>query len=423
MQASARFRLVTAVAACIAALGVFAPTAGALPATDPPVVVAPGTSNLFGNQRDAAIAAARQRLRMDLDAGIVVRDNCAVAPADVVGWAAGTAGVANVQLSPWSQHGVFDQSLPPGDGGAIFQTVLRCATARPDSDAAVRPSVVALLTDTGRSLSSASARPIAQFLGVEPIVPVRSASLRGEVAGSCQRTASASVCAAVWLDRGLVLGVQLDGDPTVLTPSATAALLDAMVPATVNRLAVRALTPASCDIATIAAHTGVQLLDGIVCAGGYAAGVTQPCADYGCAAVELFHLTPTGWWGDGTTASACPEALAALGPTPVIANALAAPFQPRPVPADPSVVTTSTLPPLPPCNPRDQALGVRSLRAGHQGPRVTALQAALVAHGYDLPVDGTFGPLTTAAVLDFQTLAGITVDALVGSQTRAALGV
>lgn len=425
MPATARFRLVTAAAACAAALGVFAPVAGArsLPAAAPPVAVAPGTSDLFANQRDAALDAARHRLRLDLDAGIVDRDGCAVVPADIVSWASGAAGITDVQLSPWSQHGIFDQSLPPGDGGAIFQTVLRCATARPESDAAVRPSVVALLTDTGRSLSAASARPIAQFLGVEPIVPVRPANLPGEVAGSCQRTASTAVCAAVWLHRGLVLGVQLDGAPGVLTPASTAALLDALVPATVNRLAVRALTPAACDIDTIAAHTGVQLLDGIVCAGGYAAGVTQPCADYGCAAVELFHLTPAGWLGDGTTASACPEAIAALGPTPAAATALAEPFQPRPLPVDEQATTTSTEPPLPPCNPGDAALGVRSLRAGHEGPRVVALQAALVSLGYDLPVDGHFGPLTSAAVLDFQTLTGITVDALVGAQTRAALGI
>lgn len=420
MSTAARIRLLT-VAAGLAAVGVLAPSAAlAAPA---PVPVTPGTSNLYGDQRDAAIEAARARLRADVDAEAVERERCAVVTPEIVVAAAGAAGIGDVQLEPWSQRGLFDTALPPGDGGAAFQTVLRCVASRPDTDAAVRPAVVALLTDTGRSLSAASARPIAQLLGVEPIVPVRSASLGGEVAGSCQATASAGVCAALWLEDGLMLGVQLDGAPSALTPANTAALLDALVPATVNRLAVRAITPPACDVDTIAAATGVQLLDGIVCASGYAAGVTAACADYGCASVELFHVTPTGWVGDGTTPSACPEGIAALGPTAVTATALAEPFQPRPVPPDPEATTTSTEPPLPPCNSDDDALRAHSLRAGHDGPRVVALQAALVAIGYDLPVDGHFGPLTTAAVLDFQTLTGITVDALVGSQTRGALGV
>lgn len=53
---------------------------------------------------------------------------------------------------------------------------------------------------------------------------------------------------------------------------------------------------------------------------------------------------------------------------------------------------------------------------------VKALQAALVAAGRPLDVDGDFGDKTKAAVLSFQRDKGLTVDGVVGAKTRAALG-
>ncbi|HEX6681060.1 MAG TPA: peptidoglycan DD-metalloendopeptidase family protein [Gaiellaceae bacterium] len=54
---------------------------------------------------------------------------------------------------------------------------------------------------------------------------------------------------------------------------------------------------------------------------------------------------------------------------------------------------------------------------------VAALQVALQARLlYDGPIDGVAGPNTTAAVRMFQRRKGLTVDGVVGSETRAALG-
>ena len=57
------------------------------------------------------------------------------------------------------------------------------------------------------------------------------------------------------------------------------------------------------------------------------------------------------------------------------------------------------------------------LRVGARGPAVAEMQRAL-----GVPDDGAFGPVTLAAVRDFQAAAGLMVDGIVGAQTWAALG-
>jgi peptidoglycan hydrolase-like protein with peptidoglycan-binding domain len=49
------------------------------------------------------------------------------------------------------------------------------------------------------------------------------------------------------------------------------------------------------------------------------------------------------------------------------------------------------------------------------------LQRELVNHGYDILVDGDFGPKTAAAVRDFQLQNDLVVDEIVGKKTVAAL--
>jgi peptidoglycan hydrolase-like protein with peptidoglycan-binding domain len=56
-----------------------------------------------------------------------------------------------------------------------------------------------------------------------------------------------------------------------------------------------------------------------------------------------------------------------------------------------------------------------------RGLAVENVQRQLVRHGYDIDVDGYFGPLTLAAVRRFQADHGLTVDGLVGPITWPAL--
>jgi len=56
------------------------------------------------------------------------------------------------------------------------------------------------------------------------------------------------------------------------------------------------------------------------------------------------------------------------------------------------------------------------------GPAVRQLQQRLKALGYDIAVDGVFGPGTAAAVTKFQSARGLAADGIVGPATQAALG-
>ena len=63
----------------------------------------------------------------------------------------------------------------------------------------------------------------------------------------------------------------------------------------------------------------------------------------------------------------------------------------------------------------------KPLRRGSRGVTVRWLQRELVNHGYDILVDGDFGPKTAAAVRDFQLQNDLVVDEIVGKKTVAAL--
>jgi peptidoglycan hydrolase-like protein with peptidoglycan-binding domain len=60
---------------------------------------------------------------------------------------------------------------------------------------------------------------------------------------------------------------------------------------------------------------------------------------------------------------------------------------------------------------------------GSTSDRVGQLQIALVGLGYDLAVDGRYGPRTQAAVRDFQGRNDLEVDGIAGPRTQAALGI
>ena len=54
---------------------------------------------------------------------------------------------------------------------------------------------------------------------------------------------------------------------------------------------------------------------------------------------------------------------------------------------------------------------------------IAQIQEALKRHGYDVAIDGGAGPVTIAALKDFQAKNGLVVDGIVGNATRNALGI
>ena len=62
---------------------------------------------------------------------------------------------------------------------------------------------------------------------------------------------------------------------------------------------------------------------------------------------------------------------------------------------------------------------MQAIKQNSSGDDVTNLQNRLTQLGFSLDVDGKFGPQTAAAVREFQTMFGYTVDGIVGSGTSA----
>lgn len=62
------------------------------------------------------------------------------------------------------------------------------------------------------------------------------------------------------------------------------------------------------------------------------------------------------------------------------------------------------------------------LEQGFEGSAVRQLQQALNEAGWDIDVDGSFGPATYEAVCEFQEENDLDVDGVVGPNTWAALG-
>lgn len=61
------------------------------------------------------------------------------------------------------------------------------------------------------------------------------------------------------------------------------------------------------------------------------------------------------------------------------------------------------------------------LQSGDTGTEVKNLQKALKNLGYNVSPDGSYGPLTVAAVKSFQQINGLTVDGIAGAKTQALL--
>ena len=159
-------------------------------------------------------------------------------------------------------------------------------------------------------------------------------------------------------------------------------------------------TPANCSPDGIGADTGDLTIIDVVCRGGWAIGQIDDCpvGDV-CEGVDVFHATHNGWTHDGYFSMLCPESLTEAGMTIYTAMAF------NPALCGPDPAPTRNIPP------------------GSTGDRVTQLQIALVALGYDLNVDGRYGPRTQAAVRDFQARNDLEVDGIAGPRTQEALGI
>jgi hypothetical protein len=83
----------------------------------------------------------------------------------------------------------------------------------------------------------------------------------------------------------------------------------------------------------------------------------------------------------------------------------------------PGTVLQSLTDPTTPNQPANRPM----VRRGDTGESVRLVQSLLQAKGYDLEVDGIFGPDTEAAVKDFQGAANLSVDGVVGPNTWSAL--
>jgi peptidoglycan hydrolase-like protein with peptidoglycan-binding domain len=163
--------------------------------------------------------------------------------------------------------------------------------------------------------------------------------------------------------------------------------------------------PPACDAATISADTGLAVTAVRGCVAGWAQGLlsttctsTEPGVE--CEDADVFHVTEQGWAYDGTMYAYCAEHLAdRTGMSIYTAVEL--------TPACAEIV-------LPPRS---------NILPGGRGEQVMQLQIALVAAGYPIAVDGTYGPRTEAAVRDFQQRHGLEVDGIAGPQTRTALSI
>lgn len=93
---------------------------------------------------------------------------------------------------------------------------------------------------------------------------------------------------------------------------------------------------------------------------------------------------------------------------PIHAQRLPPPLEPPPLPSPSSIPSSVTTP---------------SLGPGDSGRNVAALQQALERNGFDPgPIDGAYGPMTRAAVEQFQQQYDLPVTGLAGPQTLDILG-
>ena len=127
--------------------------------------------------------------------------------------------------------------------------------------------------------------------------------------------------------------------------------------------------------------------------------VIRSCAATPCQRADLFRFGESGWAFIRPVRYECAEDLQQAGMSAYTAGDFASWCGVPNLPAERLVI-----------------------QPGSTGIIVEQLQVALVALGYDIAVDGTYGPGTEEAVRDFQSRNGLEVDGIAGPATREALG-
>lgn len=384
---------------------------------------APRPASVFSASRSLALEAARARL------ALFVADNplpvsgaapvppsaaCPLASPDIVTAAAAAVSAAaplQPQIDPWVAGTTSSPELRPDSAAqGVVQgiPIVRCTTTRPADGSLTRPELFAIRLTGGVSFGD-----VARLHAIDPILRVGPAGIGGEMAGACLDTADTATCVVLWQSRNVLLGMTLEGPPAAVSTATAGSLFTDLVPDIVDTLAVVQRPPLPCTAETLRTDTGIALLAEPTCNDGWAVGVSVQCPappasstttttiNPPCEAIrDVFHVEGDGWQHNGSMDARCAETLAELGMTGVTALQF-----------------------TPACNQNSPSLGGGAIRPGARGVRVTALQIALVNVGYDMPVDGRYGPLTQSAVVDFQIDNGLTVDGITGRQTRTALGI
>jgi peptidoglycan hydrolase-like protein with peptidoglycan-binding domain len=103
--------------------------------------------------------------------------------------------------------------------------------------------------------------------------------------------------------------------------------------------------------------------------------------------------------------------------SPPTSVSVAAVTAPATVATDQAPVSTIPTPTLTTVAGREVSKPNDNVTVGDTGAGVKQIQNALVAHGFKVAVDGSFGPKTEQAVKDFQAKNGLKQDGIVGPAT------
>lgn len=155
--------------------------------------------------------------------------------------------------------------------------------------------------------------------------------------------------------------------------------------------------PRPCTAEAIGADIGRVVTSTVECRAGWAVGIRAGCAGAACSTVDVYQQASIGWVHIGEFSMTCAEGLTRSGMALRVASSFA--------------------------DPCSTALPERTnITPGSSGGAVANLQIALVAHGYIIGTDGTYGSRTEAAVRDWQQRQGLEVDGIAGPATQESLG-